>query len=127
MKKLLCIPVMLLLALVFTTSMAMADKGVGIVVLNKTEYPLWVKVVIKSEGHSKSIDKTAEKGGMVIFRDSETAHAAGAKNPSWVAEVGLSSFRIEPGKTQCTLTPNQEEYMLVERQGPCSFQFYVAN
>ncbi len=124
MRKLLCIPAMLLLVLVFTASMAAAD-GVAIEVVNKTGKQLPVKLVITSMVGDKDITRTADVGGTVQFSKAETAHDPKSFPVGWKLyfhETCTALIAIEDNN-QCG--PQYTECAKVDGLGPCSYRYTV--
>jgi hypothetical protein len=112
MKKLLCVPVLLLLVLAFTVPAA-ADEGVDIGVRNE-QAPVGVRLVVWSDSGGQEFDRSAGKAQWVRFSKSETAHDPKAINPRWLVmfngkDKKYCKYTIDPGQnSQLAVTPQDD-------------------
>lgn len=128
MKKLLCIPMMFLLALVLTVSVAVADQGVAIEVVNKTGKELKTRLEIKSWSGDKDINRSAGVGDTIKFSKAETAHAPGVMVPEWDIYFNAPCmYQILSRKDgTCEAVVGVYNCALMEKLGECSYRYTVA-
>ena len=127
MKKLSVALSVAMMLMAFTASIAAADKGIDIEVVNKTGKTMQVQLAIKSFGEEKNIDQTAGPKDSIRFYKDDTAHKDKALVPNWELTFhGDCRYIILSQDNECQPQAPLKSCANVEQLGPCSYRFTVA-